>query len=83
MRSTLGVETGPCLPNSQTASCRCSWRLLFDVIGAAQLGPLRLTLFEYAKLGDPSLLDVLAFSRMSGVGVEVLVDDKMSLAKKR
>lgn len=33
-------------------------------------------------LRDPSLLEVLAFSRMSGVGMEVLVDDKMQLAKK-
>jgi transcriptional regulator with XRE-family HTH domain len=34
-------------------------------------------------LRDPSLLEILAFSRMSGVGVEVLIDDKMGLAKKR
>ena len=34
-------------------------------------------------LRDPSLLELLAFSRMGGVGMEVLVDDKMSLAKKR
>lgn len=34
-------------------------------------------------LRDPSLLEVLAFSRMSGVGMETLVDDRMSLAKKR
>jgi len=34
-------------------------------------------------LRDPSLLEVLAFSRMSGVGMEVLVDDKLSLARKR
>ena len=33
-------------------------------------------------LREPSLLEVLAFSRMSGVGMEVLVDDKISLAKK-
>jgi transcriptional regulator with XRE-family HTH domain len=33
-------------------------------------------------LRDPSLLEVLAFSRLSGVGVELLIDDKMSLAKK-
>ena len=32
-------------------------------------------------LRDPSLLEVLAFSRMSGVGMEVLIDDKLSLAK--
>jgi transcriptional regulator with XRE-family HTH domain len=34
-------------------------------------------------LRDPSLLEILAFSRMSGVGIDVLLDDKMSLAKKR
>lgn len=34
-------------------------------------------------LREPSLLEILAFSRMSGVGVEVLIDDKMSLAKTR
>jgi transcriptional regulator with XRE-family HTH domain len=33
-------------------------------------------------LRDPSLLEILAFSRMSGVGIDVLLDDKMSLAKK-
>jgi transcriptional regulator with XRE-family HTH domain len=33
-------------------------------------------------LREPSLLETLAFSRMSGVGVELLIDDKMSLAKK-
>ena len=33
-------------------------------------------------LRDPSLLELLAFSRMSGAGMELLVDDKMSLAKK-
>jgi transcriptional regulator with XRE-family HTH domain len=33
-------------------------------------------------LRDPSLLEVLAFSRMSGVGMEVLVDDRLRLAKK-
>lgn len=34
-------------------------------------------------LREPSLLEVLAFSRMSGVGMELLVDDKMKLANKR
>ena len=34
-------------------------------------------------LREPSLLEVLAFSRMSGVGMELLVDDKLKLAKKR
>ena len=33
-------------------------------------------------LRDPSLLEVLKFSRMSGVGMEELVDDKLSLAEK-
>lgn len=33
-------------------------------------------------LRDPSLLEILAFSRMSGVGVEVLIDDKMKIARK-
>jgi transcriptional regulator with XRE-family HTH domain len=33
-------------------------------------------------LREPSLLEVLAFSKMSGVGMEVLVDDKIGLAKK-
>jgi len=31
---------------------------------------------------EPSLLELLAFSRLSGVGMEALVDDKVSLAKK-
>ena len=34
-------------------------------------------------LRDPSLLELLAFSRMSGVGMELLVDDKMKLANRR
>lgn len=34
-------------------------------------------------LREPSLLEILAFSRMSGVGLDVLIDNKMSLAKKR
>ena len=34
-------------------------------------------------LREPSLLEVLAFSRMSGVGIDVLLDDKISLVKKR
>jgi len=33
-------------------------------------------------LRDPSLLELLAFSRMSGAGMELLVDDKMNLPKK-
>lgn len=33
-------------------------------------------------LREPSLLELLAFSRMSGVGMEVLVDDKISLTRK-
>jgi transcriptional regulator with XRE-family HTH domain len=32
---------------------------------------------------DPSLLEILEYSYMSGVGVEVLIDDKRSLTKKR
>ncbi|MGH9969391.1 MAG: helix-turn-helix transcriptional regulator [Pyrinomonadaceae bacterium] len=32
---------------------------------------------------EPSLLEPLAYSRLSGVGIEVLIDDKKSLAKKR
>ena len=32
---------------------------------------------------DPSLLEILAYSYMSGVSVDVLIDDKKSLAKKR
>jgi len=31
---------------------------------------------------EPSLLELLAFSRLSGVGMEALVDDRLSLAKK-
>ena len=38
--------------------------------------------FETGKR-EPSLLEILAYSRLSGVGVEVLIDDKISLAKKR
>ena len=33
-------------------------------------------------LREPSLLEVLAFSRMSGVGMELLVDDRMKLGQK-
>jgi transcriptional regulator with XRE-family HTH domain len=32
---------------------------------------------------EPSLLEILGYSYMSGVAVEVLIDDKKSLAKKR
>jgi transcriptional regulator with XRE-family HTH domain len=38
--------------------------------------------FETGKR-EPSLLEILAYSRLSGVGVELLIDDKMNLAKKR
>ena len=38
--------------------------------------------FETGKR-EPSLLEILAYSRLSGVGVELLIDDKISLAKKR
>lgn len=34
-------------------------------------------------LRDPSLLEILEFSYMSGVGVEILIDDRKSLARKR
>jgi transcriptional regulator with XRE-family HTH domain len=34
-------------------------------------------------LRDPSLLEILAFSRLSGLGIDLLIDDKRSLAKKR
>lgn len=34
-------------------------------------------------LREPSLLEILAYSYMSGVGVEVLIDDKRELSKKR
>lgn len=34
-------------------------------------------------LREPSLIELLEFSRLSGVGVEVLIDDKMKLARKR
>jgi transcriptional regulator with XRE-family HTH domain len=37
--------------------------------------------FEHGKR-DPSLLEILAYSRLSGVGVEVLLDDKMNLSRK-
>jgi transcriptional regulator with XRE-family HTH domain len=32
---------------------------------------------------EPSLLEILAYSYLSGVAVEVLIDDKRSLAKRR
>lgn len=31
---------------------------------------------------DPSLLEILEYSYMSGVGVDVLIDDKRNLTKK-
>jgi len=31
---------------------------------------------------DPSLLELLAYSRLTGVGMEEFVDDKMQLSKK-
>jgi len=31
---------------------------------------------------DPSLLEILEYSYMSGVGIEVLIDDKKSLTRK-
>ena len=33
-------------------------------------------------LRDPSLMEILAFSKLSGVGIEVLIDDRLSLARK-
>ena len=51
---------------------------------AKSLGTERGAISRYERgLGEPSLLELLAFSRMSGIGVEVLIDAKMSLAKKR
>jgi transcriptional regulator with XRE-family HTH domain len=38
--------------------------------------------FENSKR-DPSLLEILEFSKLTGVGIDILIDDKMSLAKKR
>ncbi len=32
---------------------------------------------------EPSLLEILEYSYMSGMGVEILIDDRKSLAKKR
>lgn len=37
--------------------------------------------FETGKR-EPSLLEILGYSQLSGVGVEVLIDDRISLAKK-
>jgi len=31
---------------------------------------------------DPSLLEILAYSYMSGVGVEILIDDRRSVGRK-
>lgn len=51
---------------------------------AEALGTDASSISRYERgLREPSLLEILAFSRMSGVGFDVLVDDKMSLAKKR
>jgi len=50
---------------------------------AEKLGTDSGSISRYERgLRDPSLLELLAFSRMSGAGMELLVDDKMSLAKK-
>lgn len=38
--------------------------------------------FETGKR-EPSLLEILAYSQISGVGIDVLIDDKKSLAKER
>jgi len=37
--------------------------------------------FENSKR-DPSLLEILEFSRYCGVGIELLIDDKQNLGKK-
>lgn len=37
--------------------------------------------FETGKR-EPSLLEILAYSRLSGIGVEVLIDDKMRLGQR-
>jgi transcriptional regulator with XRE-family HTH domain len=51
---------------------------------AKELGTDSGAISRYERgLRDPSLLEILAFSYMSGVGVEVLIDDRRSLAKKR
>jgi transcriptional regulator with XRE-family HTH domain len=51
---------------------------------AAQIGTDSGAISRFERgVREPSLLELLAFSRMSGVGMEVLVDDKISLAKKR
>jgi transcriptional regulator with XRE-family HTH domain len=47
---------------------------------AAKLGTDSGAISRYERgLRDPSLLELLAFSRMSGVGMEVLVDDKLRI----
>lgn len=38
--------------------------------------------FEHGER-EPSLLEILKYSYMSGVGIDVLIDDKKDLAKKR
>jgi DNA-binding XRE family transcriptional regulator len=51
---------------------------------AAQIGTDSGAVSRFERgLRDPSLLELLAFSRMSGVCMEVLVDDKISIPKKR
>ena len=50
---------------------------------ADQLGTDASSISRFERgIREPSLLETLAYSRMSGVGMELLVDDKMSLAKK-
>jgi len=50
---------------------------------AAKLGTDSGAISRYERgLREPSLLELLAFSRMSGVEVEILIDDRMNLAKK-
>jgi len=51
---------------------------------AKQLGTDSGSISRYERgLRDPSLLEILEFSYMSGVSVEVLIDDKKRIAKKR
>lgn len=51
---------------------------------ADQIGSDASSVSRYERgVREPSLLEILKFSQMSGVGVETLIDDKKSLTKKR
>lgn len=51
---------------------------------ADQLGTDASSVSRFERgLREPSLLEILEYSKMSGVGMEILIDDKRSLAKKR